>query len=63
MRSALHAHALVIAAIFVPYFGSMAVLFGYMMHQVHHHERKPEDDIRQDLDAPAQMVIALGEAA
>lgn len=42
-------HALLVAAIFVTYFGSMTALMGYMAGQVRHREQEPDQDLA-DLD-------------
>jgi hypothetical protein len=46
----LHAHAFIIAAIFIPYLLLMSALFAYMAHQVQHRDGEHEDDVRQDED-------------
>lgn len=54
-------HALLIAAIFTAYFGSMAGLMAYLASQVRHREDEPREDLA-DLDVrdgePGPMLIA-----
>lgn len=44
VRFVLSRHCLVVAAIFVPYFGFMAALGCYMWSQVRNHENDSDDD-------------------
>ena len=58
MRSVLHAHALLVAAIFIPYMLLMTGLGAYMWGQVRHHLRDEEPPDSSDEDEPDDVLLA-----
>lgn len=60
LPAVLSAHALLIAAIFVPYFLLMAVLGCYMAGQVRHHDEEPEQlpELTPRDDEPGELLAA-----
>ena len=58
----LRAHALLVAAIFIPYMVLMITLGAYMWHQVRDHEKPGNDEEDREQD-PGDLAIARRIAA